>query len=327
MKAIIPVAGVGERLRPFTHTTPKPLLSLAGKPILAHIIDWLIEQGVRELVLVVGYMGDQIENFVEERYDLPVNIVYQEKLSGLGYAIYLALKHISTEPFLVVLGDTILEADLSSIINETNKNFIGITEVEDPRRFGVVEMSGQNIIRVEEKPQYPKSNQIIAGFYCFSRKEMLEEALKSNIESGIKTHGEIQLTDALQKMLKAGEKFEGFAIDGWYDCGKPETLLQTQRHLLSKNKYTTEREGSIIFPPVYIEESASVEGSIVGPYVSIGKNSHIKNSILMDSIVGDGTTLSKCILESSILGNDSTFIGITYKLNIGNSSKVELEWK
>jgi glucose-1-phosphate thymidylyltransferase len=106
MKAIIPVAGVGERLRPFTHTTPKPLLSLAGKPILAHIIDWLIEQGVSELVLVVGYMGDQIEDFVEECYDLPVNIVYQEKLSGLGYAIYLALKHISSEPFLVVLGDT-----------------------------------------------------------------------------------------------------------------------------------------------------------------------------------------------------------------------------
>ena len=326
MKAIIPVAGIGERLRPFTHTTPKPLLSMAGKPILAHIIDGLIKSGIDELVLVVGYLGEKIEKFVKNRYDIPTEIVWQDELLGLGYAVHLALNHINDdEPFLIVLGDTIIEANIFKIL-EAKENTIGITWVENPRRFGVVELSGKRIISMEEKPEKPRSNWAIAGLYYFIGAKELRKQLKILVESNIKTKGELQLTDALSRMLSSGINFEAFVIEGWFDCGKSETLLATHRHLLSTNGKTSELPGSIIIPPVHISDSATVENSIIGPFVSIGKNAIIRNAILKDSIVSDGVIIDHCILENSILGNDSSFSGIPFRLNLGDSSKVELEW-
>ena len=326
MKAIIPVAGVGERLKPFTHTTPKPLLSLAGKPIISHIIDWLLDQGVSELVLVIGYKGEQIRNYVTRKYDVPTYFVEQKELNGLGYAVYLALEYIGNEPFLIVLGDTIIEADLRDLLN-SDVNHIGITRVRDPRRFGVVELDGKKIIGMEEKPEKPKSDWIIAGFYHILSRNKLKESIEYLIERKILTRGEIQLTDALKLMLDSGEKFEGFVLTGWYDCGKPETLLETHRHLLEKNGNVTSLEGNIIIPPVYVADSAKVESSIVGPYVSIGENAQLERVVLRNSIVGDGAMLKNCILEDSILGNDSTFWGRPHRLNLGDSSKVELEWE
>ncbi len=326
MKAIIPVAGVGERLKPFTHTTPKPLLSMAGKPILAHIIDRLLPQGVDELVLVVGYLGERIEEFVRKRYDLPIHIVWQDRLLGLGYAVYVALGRVADdEPFLVILGDTIIEADLSRVIG-SRKNIIGITRVDDPRRFGVVELSGTRIIGMEEKPAKPKSNWVIAGVYHFGEARKLREALEYVIENDIRTRGEIQLTDALARMLEDGVVFEGLVIDGWYDCGKPETLLQTHRHLLEHHGNITELSGSIVIPPVYVAASAVVESCVLGPYVSVGEGAKIRRSIIRDSIVGDGATLCNCILENSIIGNDAAFYDRPHRLNLGDSSRVELEW-
>ncbi len=327
MKAVIPVAGVGERLRPFTHTTPKPLLAMAGKPILAHIIDGLIESGIDELILVVGYLGEKIENFVRNRYDIPINIVWQDELLGLGYAVYLALNHIEDdEPFLIALGDTIIEADISKIISST-EHIIGVTWVEDPRRFGVVELSGKRIIGMEEKPENPKSNWAIAGLYYFVNAAELRTQLKNLTEKNIRTKGEIQLTDALGRMLNNGEEFGASVIEGWFDCGKSETLLATHRHLLGKNGKITELPGCIVIPPVHISKNATVENSIIGPFVSIGKNAIIKSAILKNSIVSDGAIINHCILENSILGNDSSFSGIPFRLNLGDTSKVELEWK
>ncbi len=327
MRAIIPVAGVGERLRPFTHTTPKPLLSLAGKPILGHIIDNLLENGVDELVLVVGYLGEKIEEYVKSNYSVPTKFVWQKELLGLGYAIYLALQEINLdEPFMIILGDTIIEADLKKLA-EGNTHKIGIHWVEDPRRFGVVELSGRRIISMVEKPDYPKSHWVIAGLYYFTNGHKLLEKLSEIVEKRITNRGEIQLTDALVKMLADGEVFESIVIDGWYDCGKPETLLETHRKLLCKNGNLTELEGNIIIPPVHIAASAEVKNSIIGPYVSIGERAKIEYSILSDSIVGDGAIIKKCILYNSIIGNDAEFSGRAYQLNLGNSSKVELEWE
>ena len=327
MKAIIPVAGIGQRLRPFTHTIPKPLLSVAGKPILAHIIDGLLEKGIDELVLVVGYRGEQIEQFVRSKYNISINVAWQDELLGLGYALSLALKYVDDEePFLLVLGDTIIEADISKILG-SQEHIIGIAWVDDPRRFGVVELSGKRIIAMEEKPSSPRSNWAIAGLYYFASTQMLRANLKKLIEDDIRTRGEIQLTDALAKMLAKGEKFTSFVIEGWYDCGKPETLLSTHRHLLKRNTVSMDLPESIIIPPVHIAQNASIENSIVGPYVSIGENAIIKRTMLRDSIVGDRTVLNDCILENSILGNDSAFSGRTYRLNLGDSSSVELEWE
>ncbi|MCD6594271.1 NTP transferase domain-containing protein [bacterium] len=327
MKAIIPVAGVGERLRPFTHTTPKPLLSVAGKPILAHIIDSLLANGIDELIFVVGYMGEKIEEFVKSRYSVSTHFIWQNELLGLGYAIYLGLEPINNdEPFLIILGDTIIEADISKFIGSSN-HIIGIHLVDNPKRFGVVELSGKRIIGMEEKPQSPKSNWVIAGLYYFTDPLILRKNLDFLVSNKISKHGEIQLTDALVKMLSDGEKFESIVIDGWHDCGKPETLLETNRKLLDRNGNLSELAGNIIIPPVSVSESADISNSIIGPYVSIGEYARIKRSILRDCIVGDDTVITNCILENSILGNDSAFSGRAYKLNLGNSSRVELEWE
>jgi len=327
MKALIPVAGVGERLRPFTHTTPKPLLSVAGKPILAHIIDGLLKNGIDELILVIGYKGEKIEDFVRNRYSIPTHFVWQKELLGLGYAVYLGLEQINDdEPFLIVLGDTIIEVDLSKFIGSEN-HIIGVHFVDNPERFGVVELSGKRIIGMEEKPKSPKSKWVIAGLYYFTNPVRLRKNLDFLISNKIAKNGEIQLTDALSRMLADGEKFESVVIDGWYDCGKPETLLETNRKLLDKNGNLTELAGNIIIPPVSIAKTDSIENSIIGPYVSIGERARIKNSILRDCIVGDSTIITNCILENSILGSDSAFSGRPYRLNLGNSSKVELEWE
>ena len=327
MKAIIPVAGVGERLRPFTHTTPKPLLSLAGKPILGHIIDNLLESGIDELVLVVGYLGEKIEEYVKSHYSVPAKFVWQKELLGLGYAVYLALEEINlAEPFLIILGDTIIEADLKKFARgDVHK--IGIHWVEDPRRFGVVELAGKRIVGMEEKPERPKSHWVIAGLYYFVSGHKLREKLTEVVEQRQFNRGEIQLTDALVKMLNEGEVFEGMVIDGWYDCGKPETLLETHRKLLAKNGNITELEGNIIIPPVHIAKTAAVKNSIIGPYVSIGERAVLEYSIISDSIVGDGAVIKKCVLYNSVIGNDAEFSGRAYRLNLGDSSKVELEWE
>jgi len=327
MKALIPVAGIGERLRPFTHTTPKPLLSVAGKPILAHIIDGLLDNGIDELVFVVGYMGEKIEDFVKNRYSVKSHFAWQKDLLGLGFAIHLGLEFVDdNEPLLIVLGDTIIETDLSKFI-ASKHHVLGITWVDNPRRFGVVELSGKRIVGMVEKPESPKSNWAIAGLYMFRSIAAIRKNLDYMVKNDIRSKGEIQLTDALCKMLDDGEHFEGFVIEEWYDCGKPETLLRTHRKLLGKNGTATELPGNIIIPPVNISTNAIVENSIVGPYVSIGNKAKIKNAILRDSIVGGSTVITNCILEHSILGNDSSFSGQSYKLNLGDSSKVELEWE
>jgi len=327
MKAIIPVAGIGERLRPFTHTTPKPLLSLAGKPILAHIIDNLLPKGIDELVIVVGHLGEQIEQFVRSRYDIPIDIVWQDDLRGLGYAVSLALNKVAdNEPVLLILGDTIVEADISQVLG-LKEHTIGITRVGNPRRFGVVELSGKRIIGMEEKPDNPKSNYAIAGLYYFTGVSCLRKHLKKLVDNDVRTKGEIQLTDALKEMLAENEIFNSFKIEGWFDCGKTDALLETHRHLLENNSNIAEMAKNIVVPPVYVSPNALVENSILGPYVSIGENAMIKNAILSNTIVGDRAVLNHCILEDSILGNDSAFSGRAYRLNLGDSSKVELEWE
>lgn len=328
MKAIIPVAGIGERLRPFTHTTPKPLLSIAGKPIIAHIVDYLLNFGIDEFVFVLGYMGEKIEQFIRTRYKAAkLNFIYQDKLLGLGYAVNLAFQFVQeNEPILIILGDTIVEADIRKITN-SKTNLIGVTWVENPQRFGVVEIIENRIVSMEEKPSHPKSHWAIGGIYFIITSKSLKDELDLLISNDIKTNGEIQLTDALAKMLAKGGEFEAFVIDGWYDCGKLESLLTTHKHLLDKNGNTFELEGNIIIPPVHIAHSAKISTSIIGPYVSIGEDTIIQNTILRNSIVGDGAMLKNCILEDSILGNDSSFWGKPHKLNLGDSSRVELEWE
>ena len=235
MKAIIPVAGIGTRLRPHTHTAPKALIQVAGKPILGHILDELKPIGISEVVLVTGYMGDRVKDYVEEAHnDLDATYVDQEERKGLGHAIYLTADSIDDEPVLIVLGDTIVTADFSSFVGG-ERTLIGVKEVDDPSRFGIVEVEDGEVKSLVEKPDVPSSNLAIVGLYYVVNTPLLFECLRRVIDEDIKTKGEYQLTDALILMLERGEKMGTFAVEGWHDCGLPETLLATNRYLLERS--------------------------------------------------------------------------------------------
>ena len=328
MKAIIPVSGVGTRLRPHTYTAPKVLLQVAGKPIIAHILDELVTIGIEEVTFVVGYLGDLIKEYINENYAFQSNYVHQEKLLGLGHAIWLARGyHENDDEVLIILGDTIFHADLSSVMN-ARATQIGVKEVDDPRRFGIAEIEGEYISRVVEKPAEPKTNLAIVGIYKICNPRVLFGCLDENIKADKKTKGEFQLTDALQKMIARGEKMQPFRVEGWYDCGKPETLLLTNRDLLQRNNATSTPgkedwgENSIINHPVFIHPSAHVENAIVGPFVTVAADAHIENAIITNSIIGKKAMVQNIILTDSLISDNAKAEGRFNILNVGDTSEV-----
>jgi len=327
MHAIIPVAGVGTRLRPHTYTLPKVLLNVAGKPILGHILDRLIDAGITSATIVVGYLGDLVEEYVTKNYpQLAVHFVVQEELLGLGHSIWVAREHIPTngDPLFIILGDTIFDVDLKSVF-ALKTSALCVKEVEDPRRFGVAEVENGFITKLVEKPEHPKTNLAVVGLYWMRNPKLLKECLEEIVEKNIRTRNEYQLTDALQMMIERGEKFATFEIDAWYDCGKPETMLDTNRHLLAQKGLQREIEGVVIHSPVFIAPTAEISNAVIGPYTSIGEGSKVSNSIVRDSIVGNNSTVESVLLNSSIIGNEASINGGFKQVNIGDSSEIQFQ--
>jgi len=328
--AIIPVAGVGSRLRPHTYSAPKVLVHVAGKPILGHILDELKELGIKRLTLIVGHLGDMIRDYVDNCYSFETTYVHQEELRGLGHAIYLTREVVRPEEkMFIVLGDTIFKCDLRSVLS-SQQNLIGVKEVTDPKRFGIIELQGDRIAGMQEKPDEPKTNLAIVGIYYLTQPNLLFQALKELIESGQTTKGEFQLTDALQKMIQNGTVFKPFLVDGWYDCGKPETLLQTNREILTherpfnSNHHDAAYPNSIINPPVSIAPTALVDSSIIGPYVTVADGAIIKNSVIRDSIISRKASVSNIYLERSIISDNAKVESKPFRLNVGDSSELSL---
>lgn len=326
MKAILPVAGIGSRLRPHTHTTPKALVHVAGKPILGHILDELIPVGVDEVVLVVGYLGSKIVDYVKQAYDVRVHVVEQSEPKGLGHAIYLAQEAVEPpEPVLIVLGDTVFQADLKAALSR-GKSALGVAEVANPTSFGVVEVQGERIVRLVEKPVDPPSNLAIVGVYYLQDSSRLYRALEHVVTSGIRSRGEIQLTDALQVMVEQGEEMVTFAVDTWLDCGSPESLLETNRRLLEQRGHgrREERGDVIVIPPVYIAPTAKVSLSIIGPHVSIASDAVVTRSVVRNSIINQGALVEDILLSGSIIGERAAVGGNYTRLNVGDSSEMRI---
>jgi glucose-1-phosphate thymidylyltransferase len=330
MQAIIPVAGAGTRLRPLTYTQPKVLISVAGKPILSFIVDELIENGITDFVFVIGYLGEKIREFVEKTYPhLNAKFVQQDKREGLGHAIYMAKDELDLEKELVIhLGDTIVDIDIKKILAEPYSTLV-VKKVDDPRSFGVAEIDAEGFIKkVDEKPQIPRSNMALVGFYFIRETRKLFDALEYNIKNDHRNNNEFYLTDSLQTMISSGIKFKSHKIESWYDVGKKDILLETNSILLKKmgdkagNKGTN--ENSIIVPPVQIAPGARIKNSIVGPNVSIGENTEINSSILKNSIVGSFSKLENVVLHSSLIGSDSIIKGLSQSLNIGDNTEIDL---
>lgn len=322
MRAIIPVAGFGSRLRPHTYTLPKVLLNVAGKPIIGHIMDQIIRDGFTEATLVVGYLGDLVEQYIRANYDIRVDFVEQEERKGLAHAIHIAGKTISDGPVLIILGDTIFDVDLKPVV-ASGVSSLGVKYVEDPRRFGIAEIRDGAVVKLVEKPEHPTSNHAIVGLYWITNPKRLLSSIESIMKSDLKTKGEFQLTDALQHMLQAGEKITTFDVEGWYDCGKPETLLTTNRHLLERSAGNVTLPGVVIVPPVFIAPSAKISDSVIGPHATIADGVHVSDSIVRNSILGNDCTVRRALLENSIIGSNAFVSGSFKRINIGDSSEID----
>jgi glucose-1-phosphate thymidylyltransferase len=329
MKAIIPVAGAGTKLRPHTYTQPKALIPLAGKTILSIIIDQLVEAGIREYVLVVGYLGDKIQDYVKEHYpEYKFHFVQQNERFGLGHAIYLTRDIVANDDVFIVLGDTICEYDVSAFVNQEG-SVLGVKKVDDPRNFGVAEMEDDgNITRVVEKPQIPKSNMALVGLYKITRSDVLFSCLENNLRDGVTSNDEYSLTDAIECMIKSGVHFKSSKVQNWFDCGKKETLLESNATMLKKFGGIISEEhvfdNVIIIPPVSIAAGCDIRNSIIGPNVAIGEKTNINYSIVRDSIIGSFSKLYDVVLHDSLIGSDTEIKGETRTLNIGDNTEIDL---
>ncbi|MCH7521035.1 MAG: nucleotidyltransferase family protein [Candidatus Marinimicrobia bacterium] len=270
MKAIIPIAGKGTRLLPHTEVRQKALLPVGGQPILDHIIEPLVEGGVTEVSLVVGYLGDQVRDHMARYSHLEVTFIEQQQQQGLGHAVLLALDG-GDDPVLIVLGDTIFELDFGAFISGGG-NSVGVVAVDDPQRFGIVEATEGVVVNMVEKPSEPVSNLALAGIYRIEYQRKLKEALETLIASRTRTKEEYQLTDALSLMVHSGEVFHTHRVDGWLDCGTTETLLTTNHRLLQL------RGGPFIHPEATVERSTVRSTSIM-------ENCRVLDSTLEDCIV------------------------------------------
>lgn len=323
MRAIIPVAGIGSRLKPHTYSTPKVLLNVGGKPMLGHILDKLIEENVHKATFVIGHLGDMIREYVTSAYkEIQSDFIVQKEMEGLGHAIYTAIPTFDDDEVFIILGDTVFDVNLKDVFRKEQSS-LGVKEVEDPRRFGVAVLENGYIKRLVEKPQTPVSNLALVGLYYIANKDVLIKGLNALVEKNIRTKGELQLTDALQMMIDDGEKFTTFPVEGWYDCGKPETLLSTNKFLLDKKSSSGEFSSVVINQPVFIADDASIENSVIGPYANIDSKTVIKDSIIRNSIIGSEAKVSKALLENSIIGNNAVIKGNFKRLNSGDSSEVD----
>ncbi len=329
MKAIIPVAGAGTKLRPHTYTQPKALIPLAGKTILSIIIDQLKDAGINDFVFIIGYLGEKIQDYVKEKYPLlNCHFVQQSERHGTGHAINLTRQIIGDDEMLIVLGDTIAEYDVKEILN-TPYSMLGVKKVDDPRNFGVAEIEEDGFIsRVVEKPAIPKSNMALVGVYKIKETGFLFSCIEKIIAAGIKSYDEFNLTDALECMIQNGVKFQPFKVQNWFDCGKKDTLLESNATLLKKFGGNVEEkhsfENTIIIPPVSIGEGCDIKNSVVGPNVAIGEYSRLNHAIIKDSIIGAYSILFEIVLNTSLIGSDAEVRGVSRSLNIGDNTAIDL---
>ncbi len=322
MLAVIPVAGVGSRLRPHTYTLPKVLINVAGKPMIGHILDKIIADGFDRATIIVGYMGDKIKEYVLANYSIEVNFIDQEERQGLAHAIHLAKDTITSEPYLIILGDTIFDVDLKPVMNAEFTS-IGVKYVEDPRRFGITEERNGYVTKFIEKPEHPTSNFAIVGLYWIKNPALLNDCINELFSREIRTRGEYQLTDALQLMVEKGEKVKTFPVEGWYDCGKPDTLLATNRHLLDKQREVYVLDGVVVVPPVFISPKAKISHSIIGPYATIAAETVVADSVIRNSIVSEDAQVFRSLLDNSIIGNNAVVKGAFKRINVGDSSEID----
>ena len=326
MNVIIPVAGLGTRLRPHTWSKPKPLVSVAGKPVLGHVLDRLTTLRLDKVVFVTGYLGEQIEDYVRNEYDFDACFVQQPEQRGQSDAVIQARGQVGG-PTIVVFPDMLFEADLGRLEELTCDGALFVKEASDPRRFGVVVTDNGRGTRLVEKPREPVSNLAIVGIYYFREINSLFDAITYQIDHNIQQGGEYYLADAIQHLIDEGANITWLNVSIWEDCGKPEALLSTNRYLLSLRDGQDVRkvDDSVLIPPVVIDPTAEVHASVIGPFASIGAGVVINRSIVQDAIIDAGARIETAMLTRSLVGRNALVRGEFMRVNVGDSSDIVLD--
>lgn len=332
LKVVVPMAGLGTRLRPHTWSKPKQLVAVAGKTVLDHVLNTLCtlpDPSDIELIAIVGYLGDQIEEHIRKNYpDLKAHFVVQENPMGQSHAIKLAEEYLEG-PMLMVFADTLIMTDMRFLGSETADSVAWVKPVEDPRRFGVAKVGADGWVeKMVEKPQDRSNNLAVVGVYYFRDSKELISAIDDQMARDIQLKGEYYLVDAINILLERGAKMRTEQVDVWLDAGTPEALLETNRYLLAHGEDNSHDytlcQNSVIYPPVFIHSTAHIEGSIIGPNVSLGADCKIQNSIIRDSIIEDEAETNGIILEDSLIGRRAALRRRAGTINAGDNTEVVL---
>ena len=327
MKVIIPLAGKGTRLRPHTHITPKPMLRVAGKPVISYLLDDLEKLGgIDQIIYITGHLKEKVEEYARTEYDFPAVFVEQVEQNGTATAVELARPYVD-QPALIIFVDTIFDADLSLVQHTDADGIIWVKEVEDYQRFGVVVSDRDgNMTKIVEKPSTPISKRANIGLYYIKNWKLLYEGI-SHVMKQPANKGEYYLTDAFQYMIDKGAHIKVVDVEGWYDAGKLDTLLDTNRAMLERGRARKPASvvGSTIIDPVYIEDGVTLTNATVGPNVSLHAGAVIERSTVRDSIVGSGSRITDCMLSESLIGDEVVLEGVRGEVTIGDQSEVHAE--
>jgi glucose-1-phosphate thymidylyltransferase len=324
MKVIIPLAGKGTRLRPHTYITPKPMMKVAGKPVMSYVIDELKKLGnVEQIIYITGHLKEKVEEFARAEIDVPSVFIEQKVQDGTAGAIALAHEYVD-QPVLIIFVDTIFDADLSKVKSVDADGIIWVKEVEDYQRFGVVVTDKDgNMTKIIEKPKTPISKRANIGLYYIRNWKLLFEGIDFVLKQP-KNQGEYFLTDAFQYMIDKGAKIRVIDVEGWYDAGKIETMIETNQAMLERGRARRPKNvgDSTIIDPVYIEDNVTLKKSKIGPNVSIGAGSVLDGTEISHSIVGSNAKITKSVLKNSLVGDDAVLEGVKGEVTLGDNSEV-----
>ena len=329
MKVIMPVAGKGTRLRPHTHITPKPMLKIAGKPVIDYVMEDLQALGnVEQVIYITGHLKEKVEQFAREKSPFPSVFVEQKQQRGTADAVALAKPYVD-QPVMIIFVDTIFDADFSVVKSIDADGIIWVKEVEDYQRFGVVVTDAEgNMTRIIEKPSEPISKRANIGLYYMRNWRLLYEGIDWVLQQP-PNKGEYYLTDAFQYMIDKGAKIKVLDVEGWYAAGKLDTLLETNQSVLEK-RHAARRPASIpagvtIVDPVYIEEGVTLKASTLGPNVTIEAGTTVEGSTLRNTIVGAKSTIRDSRLANSYIGDGAIVEGLNGETTIADHSEIRVK--
>jgi len=328
MKVIMPVAGKGTRLRPHTHITPKPMLKIAGKPVIDYVMEDLQKLGnVEEVIYITGHLKEKVEQFAREKSPFPSVFVEQREQRGTADAVALARPYVD-QPVMIIFVDTIFDADFSVVKDTDADGVIWVKEVEDYQRFGVVVTDKDgNMTKIIEKPSTPISKRANIGLYYIRNWKLLYEGIDWVMKQP-PNKGEYYLTDAFQYMIDHGAKIKAVDVEGWYDAGKLDTLLETNQTILERRNAARRPakvpDGVKLIDPVYVEDGVTLVSSTIGPNVTLEAGAHVEGSQLRDTIVGRKTRIVNSTLRNSLIGEEASVEGVRGELTIADHSEVKV---